>query len=309
MKDEVIAIACSDIHLSHSPPAARSAEPDWYAAMGRYLAQLRELKEEYDCPIICAGDVFDLWHSKPELINWAVDALPEMYAIPGQHDMPNHSYEDIHRSAYWTLVKAGKIVSMESWDGKLLPGVGQVYAFRYGAEIRAPRNGMKDRLKIAVVHSYIWTPGHSYLNPETGSKAKHWRARLTGFDLAIFGDNHKGFLAKVGNCEVINCGCLFPRKSDEIDYRPSVGLVRADGTVVRHMLDCVEDMWLTDWQVCGQSDGDDVRVARMLEGLLDWVKADSIGLDFDEALKEALSRKGIRPGARKILAEASEASR
>ena len=32
-------------------------------------------------------------------------------------------------------------------------------------------------------------------------------------------------------------------------------------------------------------------------------------LDFDEALKEALSRKGIRPGARRILAEASEASR
>ena len=43
------------------------------------------------------------------LISFAIRELPSCYAIPGQHDLPNHSYTDIQRSAYWVLVEAGII--------------------------------------------------------------------------------------------------------------------------------------------------------------------------------------------------------
>ena len=54
--------------------------------MQRSLEQIRDLQKEFDCPVICAGDIFDKWNSPPELINFAYDNLPEIYAIPGQHD-------------------------------------------------------------------------------------------------------------------------------------------------------------------------------------------------------------------------------
>ena len=55
---DIAAILVADIHLSHSPPVARSAEENWYEAMARPLNQLRNLAEKWRAPVICAGDVF-----------------------------------------------------------------------------------------------------------------------------------------------------------------------------------------------------------------------------------------------------------
>lgn len=98
----VIAVLCSDIHLCHTCPPARSNEPNWYDAMARTLDELAGIASHYYVPILCAGDVFDRWNSPPELINFAIKHLPPMHCIPGQHDLPNHSLEDIRRSAYST---------------------------------------------------------------------------------------------------------------------------------------------------------------------------------------------------------------
>ena len=112
-KTRVVAIACADIHLQHTAPICRSGEPDWYAAMARPLEELRGLQENYDCPILCAGDVFNHWNNcPPELINWAIKHLPKMYAIPGQHDLPQHRLDDVRKSAYWTMVEAGVIENL-----------------------------------------------------------------------------------------------------------------------------------------------------------------------------------------------------
>src|SRR4051812_12555947 len=69
---KVNSLWCSDIHLSHKPPIARSAEPCWYSAMQRQLDELRSVALELDVPIFVAGDIFDRWNPPPELINFAI---------------------------------------------------------------------------------------------------------------------------------------------------------------------------------------------------------------------------------------------
>ena len=100
----VIAVCCSDIHLSHRPPKLREAEPNWYAAQARVLSQVRAVVETHKCPLIVAGDVFDEgWRAHkcpPELVNFAIRHLPVCYAVPGQHDLPHHRYADVDKSAY-----------------------------------------------------------------------------------------------------------------------------------------------------------------------------------------------------------------
>ena len=114
---KVIAVLCSDIHLSHKPPVARSSEDDWYAAMARTLDQVLDISNEHTAPLIIAGDLFDRWNSQPELINFAMGSFRAfqhgVYAIPGQHDLPYHDYTEIHKSAYYTLVKAGVIIDIQ----------------------------------------------------------------------------------------------------------------------------------------------------------------------------------------------------
>src|SRR5580704_11435281 len=105
----VVAIACADFHLSENAPVARSAEKSWWDAMRRPLRELRELQARHDCPILFCGDLFDVWNPRPAVINFALEELPEMFGISGNHDQPFHASDLLGQSAYWTMVAAEKI--------------------------------------------------------------------------------------------------------------------------------------------------------------------------------------------------------
>ncbi len=79
------AIFVSDIHLSAKPPALRHLEPNWFEAMARPIREMRRLAEKLDVPVICGGDIFDFWNPPAELISFAIQELPKLYAVPGQH--------------------------------------------------------------------------------------------------------------------------------------------------------------------------------------------------------------------------------
>ena len=192
--EEVIAILCADIHLSLNPPIWRSTEPDWFEAMKRPLDELTNLQSKYDCPIICAGDVFDRWNSPAELINFAFDNLPQMYAIPGQHDLPFHKYEDIKKSAYWTLVQAGKIIDIEEENPlEIKKHQIKIYGFPWGAELVKCFGKMKDWIHIAVIHRYFWMENKKYEGAMNEDHIRHWKQILASYDIAVIGDNHQSF--------------------------------------------------------------------------------------------------------------------
>lgn len=303
---KVIAIFCADLHLSHTPPVARSAEPDWYAAMARPLKELRELAERYGCPVICAGDVFDRWNSPPELINFAMGELPEMYAIPGQHDLPHHNYDDIKRSAYWTLVIAGVVKEIDPIFRTAIPGGAILYGFPWGKEVEGLDEQLLkecpiDVLRVAVIHAYCWLGKSGYPNSPKGSHLSRYGARLKGYDVAVFGDNHQGFVADY-ECMVFNCGCLIPRRQDEREYKPAVGLLLDDGSVQRHELDTSQDKWL-DVE-------DDPVGTGSVEGLDEFLdtlnELDVHCLDFREAVVRYLDENKPGKGTEKVLLEAME---
>jgi len=248
----VRAILVADVHLQTRAPVARAAEPDWFAAMARPLAELQELQALHKgAPIIYAGDIFDRWNAGPELINFALQHLPFGYAVPGQHDLPNHNYDEIGRSAYWTLVEAGRIENLLPNDIHNIASWGMVltgYPWGYPVhpeklvEERRTSNLPDGPTSVAVVHRMIWQKGTGYPGAPVDRMVGGYRAGLAGYDVAVFGDNHKGFITKIkGGPVVCNCGGFMRRHADEGAYRPGVGLLYADGTVARHYLDITKD--------------------------------------------------------------------
>ena len=305
--NEVIAIACGDIHLQHTPPACRAVEPDWYAAMARPLKELADLAGKYNVPILCAGDVFDRWYgsrASQELVNWAIDHLPVMWAIPGQHDLPQHRYEDINKSAYMTLEKA-KILEY------LLPGESiyinkKIVLTGFPWEIPIAKN--KDIITpkktnivdIALAHEYNWIPEHSYPTANPESLVTKKRKNLLQFDVVIFGDNHKGFCTKVGKTTVFNCGTLMRRTIDEINYKPRVGLIYADGSVVPHYLDISQDK-LDVLKINNTNENNTMDISDFmfeLKGLPQDL------IDFHEAIKRYLQSNKTDESSKAILLEA-----
>ncbi len=248
----VVAILCGDIHLSDNPPLARSGEPDWFEAMGRPLDELRELADSYAIdnmkavPILCAGDVFHKWKVSPHLINFAIDRLPTMFAVPGQHDLPYHQLDRLVESPYWTMVEFGKIIN-------LLPntlrshGMLAMQGFPWGVEPHKniiPTDGVP--IDIAVIHSYIWSKGAKYPGAPEEQKSVAYLPKLKGYDAALFGDNHQTVFKRWKGDQpltILNCGSFMRRNSDDADHRPCVGLLYEDKSVELHYLDTSQDVF------------------------------------------------------------------
>lgn len=305
-KTDVIAILCSDLHLSHNAPKNRAEKgKEWYEAMGRSLFELRLLQNKYDCPVLCAGDIFDKWDSPAELINFAIDFLPDkMYAVPGQHDLPLHDMGAIHKSAYWTLVAAGKINQLRNDDfNDDFPGL-VILGFPWGTKLKNIENtnwsNLDDVIKVAVVHKYCWTENKAYPGAKNGEYFKAHADKLKGFDVAVFGDNHKSFLETYKGMFIWNNGLFLRRKIDERNANPQVGLLTKEGTVIRHSI-MTEDKWIDQPQPEEEFDTTDMKAF-----VKDLIKVQSDSIEFKEILLKACKSEKVNKEVKEIILESLE---
>lgn len=304
-KNKVEAICVSDFHGWHTPPVSR-ADSDWYEAMARPWKEVEDLSNEHDAPILFAGDMCDRWNAPAEWINWAIRTLPKMYGIPGQHDLPYHRYADIKRSAYWTLVECGTIIDLK--PGKMEPISDNlaVIGFPWGTELKPwvlgqPLTGFN----VALVHHYVWKSKHKYPGAPPESHVAKIRKALKGYRVAVFGDNHLGFLSTDEKTTILNCGGMMRRKSDEKDYVPKAGLIWTDGSVTRVQFDTSKDVLLTKLkpEACKNPDGG-------FEELLETIQ--SLGnstADFLEAIEQVLNTRKASKRVRSLVAKYLEAGR
>jgi hypothetical protein len=271
--------------------------------MKRPLDEIKQTAKALDIPVICAGDIFDKWNSSAELINFALENLPErMYTIPGQHDLPYHSQALIERSAYWTLVRAGRITHLA--DEEQITHAGRpdlvLHTFPWGTPLW-PLTGKKQKNKIyvAVVHKYCWIFGSCYPGAPPEGVGSVSQKKLQGYDVAVFGDNHQGFLVKSLSKPVIfNCGGFMRRKSDERDYRPQVGILKSDGLVTPLILSDAGDVFggVASWaEITGATLG-----LTQFVGELEQL-SEQQQLSFLEALKRYMQKQETGPSIQKLV--------
>lgn len=311
MREKPLAIVVSDIHLSHTPPSARSAEPDWYTAMERTLAELKHLVRLYDNPpVICCGDVFDRWNSSPELINFAIKNLPMMYSVSGQHDQPHHRYDDLRKSAYQTLVEAATICDLPLREPLLVSSsLGPsrrslcLVGFPYGYEMKPFAGDADGALRVAVAHSYVWTnENNSYKGAPKEKRLTKLRRSLKGYDVALFGDNHTRFLTVLDKCIVLNCGALIRRKMDERQQKPSIALLQEDGSIAFHYLSSTDDDKFVEGLIesAGETSLDSDAFLSELSEL------NEMEFDFVEVVKRFMDSNKLSDRCRQLLVEVME---
>lgn len=213
-------------------------------------------------PLIVAGDIFHTWDNPAELVNFTIQRLSKagykVYAICGQHDLPNHSYEDVVKSSYWTLVQANVVEDMEpgyaytytpETSEATNPVTVRLWPFPWGTAPHHPEKFDKDwdsespNLHVAVCHRYIWSDKNTSFPGAPEDRHVH-AYDLDPYHTAIFGDNHLGFTlqyrlkpkkafdTRFGT--MFNCGGFMRRNIDQKDYQVSYGLLMSDGRVVRN---------------------------------------------------------------------------
>lgn len=293
---KIIAILTSDIHLSLKCPIARSAEENWLKAMKRPLDELRELADKHDACIIYAGDLFDRAVGNSELINFAIDNLPKGLAVWGQHDAPLHSEDELYKSTYQTMVKFGILKNLEQWEF-FQSDILSITGFHWGQEItphdsdRQPEN---NRIQLAVIHKYIYTnKSNSYQGVDKGNHLSKLMKQLEGYDAVVAGDNHLGF----HQGKVFNAGTLLRRKIDEIHYKPQVGLLHDDGTIIPHFLDTSQDKFI-DIDEAKQKESQEIDTTAFLNELK---SLGSDSLDFRDAINKYMDSKKVDSDVRELV--------
>lgn len=298
--ERIISLFCSDLHLSHNAPVFRSNEPNWYEAMLRPIEELKNLQREYDCPVFCAGDIFDKWNAPAQLINFALKNLPEMYAVPGQHDLPDHSLKEVEKSAFWTLVQAGKIKLLSSNFTKaffLTPNT-HVSGFAFGEKIVSGQSN-RNLHHIAIIHQYNWIPKCNYIGARTENLVSTDRKEFEGYDLVVSGDNHQWFKAKTKSGIFWNCGSLMRRHANEKHYFPTVGMLTENGQMFGYDLSISSDKYI---------EVDDKREEAKEMDLQKLVKSlrslNSSKTDFVKTVEEFMQKYGSDEEVQKIMATA-----
>ena len=291
-----VAILCSDLHLCERLPSARGESQEaWFGVIGGYLDQINDIAD--GVPVVCAGDVFDRWDSSANLINFVISKMPHMWAVSGQHDAPHHRYEDIRKSAYWTLVEAGKITNLEPGKPCAISKGLVAWGFPWGFPLRPLEKRVpKSATHLAVAHRYLWDDragGHPGATADTHARAT--AALLKGFDVALLGDNHNPFANTVHGVFLYNHGLTIRRRRDERDYVPEVGLLYADATIERVPLDTSGDLWADEPAPDAAPSVDARELVSLLRESADAIES------FSDTLRHAAAAPDVPPGVREHL--------
>lgn len=226
-----IAIFCGSINLSLTPPALRRNEPNWLSAMARPLDEIKEISENLNVPIFCAGGIFNYWKAEPELISFAMEHISFMYAIPGKNDIPFDNIDYMERSAFHTLENAGIIISLDRYcaiDG------GNYIVVNFPCEKGFDPPKIKGITSIALINTYRWIKQLSELkNPHINP----YKEYLSYCEFSIFGDNNIPFCNINNKYATFNCGSLIRREIDEVNHRPKIGILTDKHKIISHELD------------------------------------------------------------------------
>lgn len=228
------AILTADLHLTNKQPISRT--DDYIQAQENKLRFLWQLSRDNDnCPVLCAGDVFDFWKASPWLCTWAHCSLPQnVIAIPGNHDLPMHAMVEYDKSALFLLeVVGGKITVLKEEDSVQL-GKMTVFGVPFGRmEHYTPPGGRKKKRQILLLHELIWPKkkptwaGYSFSAEEVLDEFGEY------FDLVVSGDNHQSFVVEGDDCVLVNPGSMMRSTADQLDFKPRCYLYYAeDNTVI-----------------------------------------------------------------------------
>jgi predicted phosphodiesterase len=276
--EKVKAILCSDLHLRDSIPLSR--KDDYWNAQYDKIKFLKELQEEHNCPVYCAGDIFNKAKSSPFLESWCLDNLPEgIVGIPGQHDLLNHNIENFYKSSIGVLAASGFYTLFENPFEKMLQFNG-----------------------VGLIHTFIQKPGDKQDKIIGGSTAKSLLKKYPKLKIIVTGDNHKTFMVKHEGRVLVNPGSMMRMKADQINHKPSVFLwYKKSNTVKQVFYPIKEDVF--DLSHLERQEEKEERIEAFVEHLnTDY----DVGLDFENNLERFFRKNKTKKAVQNKIWEATD---
>ena len=284
-------ILTSDWHLRETTPVCHIGD-FWEEQWGGVIF-IKDLQKEHNCPVLHAGDLFHHWKPSPYLLSYAIEWLPDQFhTIYGQHDLPQHNFEERHRSGIYTLEQAGALT--------VLPGVHWGQDPPMDNTLGVHVSDYVQRLYM-VWHRMVWQgkrPWPGCTDPSAVALLKKYKE----YDLILTGDNHKPFTEEYEGRLLVNPGSLTRQVADQIDHLPRVYLYDADSNAVDPVYLPIQkgDEVISRAHIDKVEERDE-RISAFITKLTgEW----EIGLSFEDNLKKFFDSNKVLESIKKIIYEA-----
>jgi len=226
-------IITADWHLRSQRPRCRLDE-DWIETQRTALTWIATYAGQYEADVIVIGDIF---HSTNETTNEVIGLVQELalileendlklFVLAGNHDLPQHNLDNIHRSAFQILLNSKNIYHVN----QLPVFENELANTNFFNSISAVNFGADDEKFAKVIFKHILCfPENAKLPPSDKIvKPSELFETFNNAKYIFTGDYHKQFIYESKKKKIqmlLNPGCLIRQAADTIDYEPSVFLV------------------------------------------------------------------------------------
>jgi DNA repair exonuclease SbcCD nuclease subunit len=189
----------------------------------------------HNVPLVIAGDIFDKAIGDSRFISFIIALFRQcevpIYAVPGNHDLPYHSYTNMPESAYGILAVTDVIRNI---DQTITYRIGirdiTLHGYYWARSFDNPPPFNPDHFNIAVIHKYVYDLNSGYFGVNLAGRYDNQLSTIRhNYDFLIYGDNHTPFhkTASTGSV-LINCGSFFRRSQNDKYLKPAAYLLKAD---------------------------------------------------------------------------------
>ena len=306
-----------DLHLRASTPRNRTEEDFSEVCLGK-MRQVFEIYNRYDCGLLLQpGDFFS--SSKPngkllaDLImmmrfedrSCALRCGLNVLTIHGQHDLEYHTETSRKKSSLRVMEASGILHLIDTGSRYEYEDI-SVYGAGFGQEVPEINPYDKAKYRILVSHvgvaeSPLW-PGHDPVHPTKYAKAH------PGFNLYVFGDDHRPFLVETSDCLLMNSGVLIRQNASEREkaHEPKVIIMRISGFSSGKLEADIFDVFLEispaekafkEDRVVDEEEG-----RQEISRLVELLKGDrKIGVSFADNLQTYFEKHGTEEEIRKVV--------
>lgn len=309
-------ICTADWHLRDTQPKCRT--DNYYEAQWKKISFISELQVKHNCPVLIAGDVFDKPKPSPMLLADTLLHIPrKIICVPGQHDLPEHSIENLNQSGL-AVLNVGSDVRILKGEGTgtpiafpdgYAPGKCKtdflIHGVPWGKEL-LPLENRKAFNNIALIHTLVRNPKETNENIPFSEDYISLFEKMTRYDLIVSGDNHKSFTyqkgGKGGIKWIVNPGSLMRMDADQVDHKPRMYLWYAEDNTVEAVYLPIEQGVVSREHIERQTKEDE-RMEAYKTRLKAGVK---IGISFEKNMKRYLLKNKVKPSVEKEIYAAME---
>jgi len=283
-------ILSADWHLREDTPICHTG--DFQKEQWDAMRFISNLQKEYGCPVICSGDLFHHWKPSPELLSKASIYMPkEVYAVYGNHDLPQHNMDLSEKSGFYNLAINGKISRLD--EGSEIEGC---------SWNETPlRDTQFNRLEVVVWHIMVYQ-GKLPWPGCTDPMAAKLLMKYPEYKLIVTGDNHKTFVEEYKGRLLVNPGSLTRQTSAQVNHKPCVFLYYAATNTVKPVYLPIEQ-GVINREHMEKAENKDERIASFISKLNTGWKA---ARNFEETLKAFKQENEVSDSVMSIIYKAIE---